>query len=622
MCGINGIVGFQGITSPADTVSKMNTLLAHRGPDADGTFVNESVALGHRRLSIIDVSEAGNQPFHSADGNYTMVFNGEVYNYLELKEELSDFNFTTQTDTEVVLAAYITWGMDFLQKLNGMFAFAIWDEQKQHLIIARDRIGIKPLYYYFKEGGAVFSSEVRSLLASELVPRKMDHHGLIDYLRYQTVHTPNTMIEGVKMLEPGHYMIFTDSELIHRKYWDPTDIAPVHDDRPKILTNVKEKLQTSVELRMRADVPYGAFLSGGIDSSAIVGLMASVSDKPVSTFSVTFDESEFSEAVYAQMIAKKFNTKHTEIKLTPSDFLELVPAALNAMDHPSGDGPNTYIVSKVTKESGITMALSGLGGDELFAGYSIFKQALELSQKRWLQSFPKTFRRLAGTALTIAKPGIASRKKAAILIQDYFDLEYVYPFSRLVLEDSQIKSLLNDSVKTPNFVHGYLKEILDTSMPGFNLPYLSKVSVAEMGTYMQNVLLRDSDQMSMAHALEVRVPFLDHNLVEYALGVNDQQKYPHTPKELMTEALGDLLPREIIDRPKMGFTLPWEHWMKNELKSFCEDRITKLGQRPRFNSKGLNKLWNAFLKGDKLVTWSRIWPLVVLENWLEEHQID
>ncbi|MFT4778443.1 MAG: asparagine synthase (glutamine-hydrolyzing) [Flavobacteriales bacterium] len=622
MCGINGILGLEGINNPSITIEKMNTRLAHRGPDSEGVFVNDAVALGHRRLSIIDVSDAGNQPFHSADGKLTMVFNGEVYNYLELKAELDTSSFKTKTDTEVVLAAYAKWGIDFLSKLNGMFALAIWDEENRQLILARDRIGIKPLYYHIREDGVVFSSEIRSLIASELVPKNLDSNSVIDYLRYQTVHAPNTILEGVYMLEAGHFMAFTESEQIHQQYWDPSSIELIDAPRPELLSNIKEKLQRSVELRMRADVPFGAFLSGGIDSSAIVGLMSSVTEHPVSTFSVTFDESAFSEARYAQLIAKKFNTKHTEIKLSPNDFLELVPSALAAMDHPSGDGPNTYIVSKVTKESGITMALSGLGGDELFAGYSIFKQAVDLLDKRWLQSFPKTFRRAAGSAINLIKPGIASRKKAAILIQDYFDLEYIYPFSRLVLEDEQIKGLLNEPVKTPNFAHGYLKEILAPTMPGFKLPYLSKISLAEMGTYMQNVLLRDSDQMSMAHSLEVRVPFLDHNLVEYVLGINDQQKYPRTPKELMTEALGDLLPREIIDRPKMGFTLPWEHWMKNELKDFCSDRLAKLGKRPLFNEKGIEKLWMRFLKGDKHVTWSRVWPLVVLAQWLEDNQID
>jgi len=532
MCGINGILGLRGINNPSITIEKMNTRLAHRGPDSEGVFINDAVALGHRRLSIIDVSDAGNQPFHSADGKLTMVFNGEVYNYLELKAELDTSSFKTKTDTEVVLAAYAKWGIDFLSKLNGMFALAIWDEENRQLILARDRIGIKPLYYHFREDGVVFSSEIRSLLASELVPKNLDSNSVIDYLRYQTVHGPNTILEGVHLLEAGHFMAFTESEHIHQQYWDPSSIELIDAPRPELLSNIKEKLQRSVELRMRADVPFGAFLSGGIDSSAIVGLMSSVTEHPVSTFSVTFDESAFSEARYAQLIAKKFNTKHTEIKLTPTDFLELVPAALAAMDHPSGDGPNTYIVSKVTKESGITMALSGLGGDELFAGYSIFKQAVDLLDKRWLQSFPKTFRRAAGSAINLMKPGIASRKKAAILIQDYFDLEYIYPFYRLVLEDDQINGLVNEPVKTPNFTHRYLKEILAPKMPGFQLPYLSKISLAEMGTYMQNVLLRDSDQMSMAHSLEVRVPFLDHNLVEYVLGINDQQKYPHTQKEL------------------------------------------------------------------------------------------
>lgn len=623
MCGINGILGLKKVSDPKSVLGKMNDLLAHRGPDADGIFQNDQVAFGHRRLSIIDLSEAGNQPFHSYDGSLTMVFNGEVYNYIELKEELGDYPFKTSTDTEVVLACYHKWGIKFLEKLNGMFALAIWDDRQKQLLIARDRLGIKPLYYHLTDEGIVFSSEMRALLASGLVDRKVSPIGLGDYLRYQTVHAPNTIVEGVKMLEAGSYILLTESEMHHESWWDlARNVAPQIKSRKDLLRDVHDLLHRSIELRMRADVPYGAFLSGGIDSSAIVGLMANTSDHPVSTFSVTFDEKDYSEDVYSNLIAKRFNTRHTEIRLSANNFLELVPDALASMDHPSGDGPNTYVVSKVTKESGITMALSGLGGDELFAGYDIFKQATALLDKRWVMSFPKFMRKGVGGLLTMAKPSVASMKTAAILKEDYIDLEYTYPYSRQVLLENTIKQLLTDKRLPENAVHKLLTTALRPNGPGFKLPFLSQVSVAEIYTYMQNVLLRDSDQMSMAHALEVRVPFLDHNLVEYVMGVADPEKYPKTPKKLLTDSLGTLLPREIIDRPKMGFTLPWEHWMKSELRSFCEDRLTKLGQRPYFNAKAIEQLWQRFLKGDYYITWARIWHLIVLENWLENNNIE
>ena len=369
---------------------------------------------------------------------------------------------------------------------------------------------------------------------------------------------------------------------------------------------------------MISDVPFGAFLSGGIDSSAIVGLMSKVSTEKVKTFSVTFDESEFSEAKYAQLIAKKFNTDHHEIKLKSSDFIELLPTALKAMDHPSGDGPNTFVVSKVTKESGITMALSGLGGDELFAGYDVFKRSLELNRKVWLKWMPKFIRSAGAVALLKAKPTLASEKIAELLKQEKINFNSFYPITRQVLMDKQILEI----VKIETLAANRVAEILKESHISYLTSHISKISIAEISTYMQNVLLRDTDQMSMAHALEVRVPFLDYTLVEYVLGIPDNYKSVASPKKLLVDALGELLPVEIVNRPKMGFTFPWKHWMKNELKTFCEQKIFSLSKRNYFNEQGVIRLWNDFLNNDPRVTWSRIWHLVVLENWLQENKME
>jgi len=284
-----------------------------------------------------------------------------------------------------------------------------------------------------------------------LVERKMNTAVIDEYLRYQTVHAPRTILKDVYVLEPGHYILSNDSGLETRKWWGLSENATsVPEDRKENLVDIFNLLQDSVSLRMRADVPFGAFLSGGIDSSAVVGLMASVSSKPIETFSVTFDEKAFSEASYAELIAKRFNTNHNEIRLTADDFMNDVPHALAAMDHPSGDGPNTYVVSKVTKASGVTMALSGLGGDELFAGYPVFGQATEMLSKRWLTSFPKFMRRIAAEGLKMSKPGIATSKKAEALMLDYFDLEHFYPLSRQTLSDKQTKSLLSQNALHAN----------------------------------------------------------------------------------------------------------------------------------------------------------------------------
>jgi len=352
-----------------------------------------------------------------------------------------------------------------------------------------------------------------------------------------------------------------------------------------------------------------------------VGLAAEGASNRVRTFTISFEDCEFSEAAYAKTIADQFDTNHTEINLSPADLIAQLPAALAAMDHPTGDGINTFVVSKAAKEAGVTVVLSGLGGDELFAGYPIFQQFQALKSKAWLLSFPKFARSVAGAFLKGYRPGAASDKTASVLQQDYFDLEYIYPFSRELAPVSYNRQLAEHGSSGANFIHNYLQESLGFGSPGFNLPRLSKVSLAELTTYLQSILLRDTDQMSMAHALEVRVPFLDHQLWELVLAVDDRLKLSNSPKPLLVDAMGDLLPRSISQRPKMGFTFPWESWMRNELKDFCADRLHALGHREGFHAKVIDARWKSFLAGNRSVNWARIWYLCTLEAWLETNEI-
>lgn len=630
MCGINGIYGLKESSIAKQKVLAMNNRMSHRGPDDEGIFVDENIAFGHRRLSIIDLSSAGHQPMKSHDGRFQIIYNGELYNFKELKFELQRvvagsnqqaYIFQTNTDTEVIIAAYIRWGADCVKRFNGMFAFAVWDSVENTLFIARDRLGIKPLYYLYANNVFAFSSEIRSLLESDLIPRKLDENSLVDYLRYQTVHAPNTIIKGVKMLMPGNYVEIKSGIPKIKKYWSLQDSISNESNGKnydEICKDVNLLLTKSVERRLIADVPFGAFLSGGIDSSAVVGLMCKVSSEKVRTFTVTFDESEFSEAKYATLIAKKYNTDHHEIRLTPKDFLNDLPNALSAMDHPSGDGPNTYVVSKATKDAGIIMALSGLGGDELFAGYDVFKRSLDLNKKKWLNLLPQVSRKLGARVLLNVKPSVSSEKIAELLKQHEINFNSFYPITRQVLMDNQISRIIVRNKLIKNRV----AEIIDEFQVSNLKSQISQVSIAEISTYMQNVLLRDTDQMSMANALEVRVPFIDYTLVEYVLGISDKHKSISSPKKLLVDSLGDLLPNEIVNRPKMGFTFPWKHWMKNELKTFCENKLASLSMRSLFDEKELMNLWERFLADDKLITWSRIWYLVVLENWLQENKIE
>jgi asparagine synthase (glutamine-hydrolysing) len=627
MCGIAGIVNQKETNShyPA-VIQKMTDAIAHRGPNSQGIWNDEACYLGHRRLSIIDLSEAGNQPFVSQDGRYIMVYNGELYNYKELKLELQrlqhgtkelPYFFKTGTDTEVILAAFLRWGKECLQRFNGMYAFAIWDTVEKKLTIARDRMGVKPLYYAYKNNALVFASEIRAIIKSGLIENKISLKSVAEYLQYTTVHAPNTILQDVFMLMPGHVLEMQHNAVTITKYWDVNKFPVSKQDLSykETCMKVNEFLTTAVERRLVADVPFGAFLSGGIDSSAVVGLMSKVSSEKVQTFNVSFDESEFSEAKYAKQIAGKFNTHHHEIKLTPGDFLKQLPDALIAMDHPSGDGPNSYIVSKATKQAGITMALSGLGGDELFAGYDIFKRYMELEKKSWLNIVP--FKGFMGTMLAAKKKSIQGDKTAEILNLDAISGSNAYPVSRKLFNKKDYDSLLKERFNADDFIKNVIKNSETDKQHK-----LSRVSLFEIQTYMQNILLRDADQMSMAVALEVRVPFLDYKLVEFALGVKDEYKYPHTPKKLLVDALGDLLPNDIVNRPKMGFTLPWKDWLKHELRDFCEENIVQFSKRSFVNREAILLIWNRFVNNDPKITWSRVWHIVVLNNWINTQQIE
>jgi asparagine synthase (glutamine-hydrolysing) len=626
MCGINGIAGVKDHARSRQLIERMNGMLAHRGPDDGGIFVEPEIALGHCRLSIIDLSAAGHQPMVSTSKRYCISFNGEIYNFAKLKKELGEYSFSNQTDTEVILAAYEKWGKSCLAKLEGMFAFAIWDKDEKELFVARDRLGIKPLYFHHEGDALLFSSEMRPLLKSGIVPRQINNEALVDYLRYQTVHAPATIIKNVNMLLPGHFMTFKDGQLQIKEYWnvakDKADWSQVGTENYEEITDrVSLLLHSAVEKRLMADVPFGAFLSGGIDSSIIVGLMSQMCNQKVNTFSVSFAEEEFDESKYARQVANKFDTNHTEIHLEPGDFLEHLPQALSAMDHPSGDGPNTYVVSKVTRESGIVVALSGLGGDEIFAGYDRFRYIKKLYRNRWMAHVPGFLKHGAGELIKRIRPGGASEKLTQVLSLKSWDINSIYPITRQVLHDEDLSSLLNGTL-TPNSVQKILEGYKLNKNGKNEMPLLSKVSVAEISTYMQNVLLRDTDQMSMASSLEVRVPFLDHQLLEYVLAVPDKFKYPSTPKKLLIDATKGLLPTEVINRPKMGFTLPWEKWLKNDLNSFCTRQLHALGKRKEFDDSVIKQLWQSFLQGDGRVAWSRIWILVVLQHWLDENDIE
>jgi asparagine synthase (glutamine-hydrolysing) len=636
MCGINGIL-FKSAqpNTQKEIIESMNQALAHRGPDNDGVWHDDYCFFGHRRLSIIDLSKASDQPMQSFDGRFVIVYNGELYNYRELKLELqrvslqqdqkdiATYFFQTNSDTEVILAAYMRWGVECLKHFNGMYAFAIYDRDKKQLFIARDRMGVKPLYYNLSSEHIAFSSEIRSLLASNLIPRKLNLDALNDYIRYQTVFAPDTMIENIQMLMPGYYAMIAFGEnttVAMNQYWNVSKHNPIINKKTsyeQIKKHVLSLTERAVERRLVSDVPFGAFLSGGVDSSAVVALMSKTLNVPVNTYAITFKEDTFSEAPFSRMIAEKYKTNHHEIELSVNDFLHDLPNALSAIDHPSADGPNTYAVSKAVKQSGIKMALSGLGGDELFAGYQTFQNYFKIKNSTTLKVFPSGMKSFGASMMHAASKSAKTEKLKEISKISKYNLQNIYPNIRKVYSEEGIQKLVGTSYYKSSKIGESLKEISER-----NKFEIRAVSEAEIKTYMQNILLRDADQMSMTHALEVRLPFMDYALVEYILALPDEYKFLSSPKRLLIESMGDLLPEEIWKRKKMGFVLPYEKWMKQELKSFCDEKIQSLASRSFMNGENLIANWQEFLKGSKRINWSRIWQFVVLEHWMQANKIE
>ncbi len=638
MCGIAGGVfwGGRSRADAADAVSAMVTRLAHRGPDGRGMYCSRTpdapdtapfVVFGHTRLAIIDTSDAGAQPMGRVGW---VTYNGETYNFRELRHELDQAGarFHTRTDTEVLLRGYEAWGLDLLPRLRGMFAFALWDPSTERVLLARDRLGIKPLYYYSGDGYLVFASEVRALLASDLVPRRLDRTAVWQYLGYQSIPAPRTLVQGVRALAPGHWMtVKLDGSQERRAYWQmlpsagrPADIPPVEARR-----RTGDLLRDAVAAHMVSDVPVGAFLSGGIDSSAVVALMREAGHQP-RTFSIGFDESAFDESSHAALVARAFDAEHTHVQLRAGDLLKQLPAALEALDQPSGDGINSFVVSGAVRARGITVALSGLGGDELFAGYPSFARLARVADltRIWGRT-PDLLRTFAaGTVRAIGGSSIPVVKAAAVVESDG-SMSSMFPLTRQLLSVEQRRALMSGALADGiDETDPYDALLADAYHAAPQAGVLAQISFAEARTYMHDVLLRDTDQMSMAHSLEVRVPLLDHVLVDYVMGLPDAIKQPNgVPKRLLVESLNGLLPDTIVRKPKQGFTLPFDPWMRGPLRAFCDERLGDRGLAGRefLSPTEIRRMWQSFLDQGRDVSWSRLWALVVLDTWLERNPL-
>ena len=478
-------------------------------------------------------------------------------------------------------------------------------------------MGVKPLYFFRNDSAFAFSSEKRSLLASSLIKPSIDQQSLFEFLSLQSTGYPNAIIKNIHQLQAGCCMKLTVNASDTIKYWSLTDNKfSIEGDGATIRKTLFDKMNEAVAKRMMSDVPMGTFLSGGIDSSAVVALMSLNSREKINTFNLSFTEKEYDESGYAETIAKRFGTKHVKHLLRPEDFLDKVIAGLDAMDSPSADGINTFVLSGAIRAAGLKVALTGIGGDELFAGYPGFMRFYKLNNASAGYQLSYPLRKLASLLLKQSSSNRKKRLSELFAISDT-SISNVYPIIRKIFSPDLIKQLVNTNVQQI----GLEKMLRDELRAIEKFDLFSQYSIAEYMGYTQHTLLKDADQMSMAVGLEIREPFFDHKLIEYVLSIPDHIKYPHYPKQLMVEALEPLLPDEIVHRKKQGFVLPWEKWMRNELQSFCAAQINDLANRDFIKRDALLKYWDRFLKHDPSVRWMELWQFVVLGYWLNKNGI-
>jgi len=625
MCGIIGVLGNNW---SSDSLCTGRDSMAHRGPDDFG-FVERKLQNGHRlgfahrRLSILDPSIAGHQPMEDPETGNIIIHNGEIYNHLEIRNSLPKHTWKSNSDTETILAAYQHWGDKLLERTVGMFAFAIWDDKHQELFIARDRLGIKPLYYIASTSSFCFASEIKALLAAGFAQRKLDPVAVESYLAFGAVQEPHTIIKGVDILAPGHWLrVGVDGCIQKRRcYWFLNE-AFLHPSTEVNTEIIRQTFFTAVKDRLISDVPLGAFLSGGIDSSAVVAAMSKSSATPPQTFCLDFAEGENREGRYAEIVANQFKCQHQNILVTSSDLLKDIDMAFSFMDQPTHDGINTYFISKVARQSGVKVALSGQGGDEVFAGYPSFRlvpYALNLVKQ------PALLRRGITSLLDIFPQQSVRWVKVRDFLKDGpLDVYGAYAHQRGIFWDRLRCDLLADK---PSI--GQSAEWLRLAVPPSSLAsdVVNQVSQLELSCYLRNMLLRDLDVFSMAHSLEVRVPLLDHRLVSLLAGISGTKKIKPKPKpnkHLFVEAMGTDLDPKIVYREKGIFWFPWNHWLKRDLRSKIEYAFND--QYLLFEELGIKRekaksYLTLFLTNSQQVSWLQVWTLYVLYHWCKLNKV-
>ena len=644
MCGICGEVDFRRKNIRVEPIQRMVDILAHRGPDDEGmVFFRDGkplevrgadsltpdearfeVGLGHRRLSIIDLSTAAHQPMGNEDRTVWIVFNGEIYNFQELTRELEKkgHRFRSRSDTEAILHAYEEWGTDCLKLLRGMFAFGIWDSKRRQLFLARDRLGKKPLVYYEEDGFFVFASEIKALLQVPRIGRQIDEMALHHYLTYQYVPAPETIFKGIRKLPPAHYLICDhDGNLRSERYWklNFTPMSGKDIDFPEICHRIREKIEESVKLRLISDVPLGAFLSGGVDSSLIVGIMSRLSSSPVKTFSIGFDEKDFDELAYARIVSEHFSTEHHEFVVKP-DCIEILPRLVWHYNEPFADSSAipTYYVAHMTKDY-VKVVLTGDGGDENFAGYPRYLRS------QWVEHFTKLPEKIRSDLLPKMLRRVANfhwKEKTWNRLADFSERltsnqARNYSEQIKIFNDGGKKDLYSEEFANAGKGRDSIEYLIEKYKESGTDNLIDQLLYLDINTYLPEDLLVKVDLATMANSLEARIPFLDHEFMELVAGIPSNLKLKGlTTKYILKKSFPDLLPEKILRRRKMGFAVPVARWFRKELKEYTREMLLdrRTLDRGYFKREGIEHLLDDHV-AERYDHSAKIWALLFLEIW-------
>lgn len=621
MCGICGKIGKPNTKINRDLVKKMNDKIIHRGPDEDGYFFHDNVGLAMRRLSVIDLIE-GQQPIYNETRELVIVFNGEIYNYKHLRKELESLGhvFYTNSDTEVIIHSYEKYGIDCLQKLNGMFAFAIYNRANDELVIARDRLGVKPLYYYSGDKGFIFGSELKCIITDDEIPKQLDEQAVNDYFSLFYIPAPKTIYRDIKKLPPAHYLIYKSGELTVKRYWNLSDKkSQIIESKDECIFKIKELVKDAVKSRMYTDVSMGTFLSGGIDSSIVTSILATEANWKVNTFSIGYkNEKLFDESDLVRLIVNKYNTEHHELFLEERDLLNCLDEIISNIDEPFADSSMipTYLVSKLARQD-VTVALSGDGGDEMFGGYT--KYTIEYYRSIY-NMLPESVQHHIESFIMKQKASFSNglenfyRKAQKFIRSNNDSIEQRYFNLSQVFNDEERLKLFNDN----RFLKGSsMCKIVNIFNESSSFDKLYRYMYADLHFALPEDMLVKVDRMSMLSSLEVRSPFLDYRIAE--LSINIPTKYKLNRKEgkvILKEAFKDYLPKEIVHGPKKGFGVPIGKWFKRELRTeliitLSEENIKKIGF---LNYQYIIELINEHLS-DKLDHSWKLWTLYIFIKW-------